>query len=130
MSSEEEICKTCAKENHHDRTAHHNASSPQVQATAALTSQQGKTNTKALGNAGTESDYQIIAATKPSLISIVVAAQATTWKPRIAGQPNTMSCASSPPSGTEGQDLQGDIPKEESDAHRPTEPGLSFHPIS
>jgi hypothetical protein len=31
MSSEEEIWKTCAKENHHDWTACHMASSPQVQ---------------------------------------------------------------------------------------------------
>jgi hypothetical protein len=43
-----------------------------------------------------EPTTKVIAATKPSLISIVVATQTVMRKPRIAGQPTAMPCASSP----------------------------------
>jgi hypothetical protein len=85
MSSEEEICKTRAEKDHHNRTARHRASSPQVHTPHLRLHSRGRPTQRPLGHAGTRADYQSHCRDQTSLISIVVAAQATTRKPLIAG---------------------------------------------
>jgi hypothetical protein len=86
VSSEEEICKTRAQEDHHSRTTRHRASSPQVQLhpnsdfTVGEDQLEGPSDTPEQ-----EPITKVIAAIKPWLISIVFAAQATMRKPLIAG---------------------------------------------
>jgi hypothetical protein len=62
---------------------------------------------------------KVIATTKPSLISAVVAAQATTRKPRITCRaPADRKAVCVQPNKRHGveQDLQGDAPKKDGDA--------------
>jgi hypothetical protein len=59
MSSEEEICKTCVEEDHHDRTANQRSSSPQVQPKPQLRlHNRGRPTQRPVGHAVTRADYQ------------------------------------------------------------------------
>ena len=136
-SSGEEICKTRAEEDHHDRTAHRKASLPQpARRSRSSDFTTGEDHHEDPSNTPEqEPTTKVFAATKPSLISAVVAAQAITRKPRItcrATSDRNAVCVQPSKWHRRKQDLQGDAPKEEGDPKTtpvaPTQPGLGFHP--
>ena len=120
MSSEEEICKTRADEDHHERTAHRRASLPQDQRNRSSDFTTGEDQHEDPSNTPEqEPTTKVFAATKPSLISAVVAAQATTRNPRItcrATADRNAVCVQPMKRHGREQDPQDDAPKEEGDA--------------
>jgi hypothetical protein len=133
MSSEEEICKTRAEQNHHDWTTRHRASSPQIQPQPQLRlHSRGRPTPRPSDTSEQEPTTTVIAATKPSLISIVVAAQATTRN--LASPASRPQCLVRPAHQVTWKRARSSRrrrhPKEgkrrQHDARRPTQ-GLGFH---